>query len=87
MEMMKAETETATDKSVRVQACAPLLCPLPREAEDDGSPGPGSESWPHCRGWDPNGLCWGKAHRPQVSEDGACGGACGYPGETLTLAP
>lgn len=44
---MKAETETATNKSVRVQACVPLLCALLRGAEDDGSPGPGFEScWP-----------------------------------------
>lgn len=35
MEMMKAET--ATSKSVRAQACAPLLCPLPGELRMTGA--------------------------------------------------
>ena len=43
---------------------------------------PAGSCWlePHCRGRDTDGLRWGRAHRLQVSEYGACWGPVVIPG-------
>lgn len=59
------EAETATSKSVRAQACAPLLCPLPGELRMTGALALGWSRWPwpHCRAGTPTGCTGGKAHQ------------------------